>query len=175
VVLGVAGCPVKHVETVHVKEVFRGDTLWDGDVEVFTLSGHHDKVKRCYAWGVPEAKGNGWEITVALEKPPVDSPEMAVSAAIMNEIEKRQLVTCPKEFPLVTLQSKPVDFDFDTPDLGRLKGAGTFSVIGRDGDNSAKISIRWGKGRSQEHYHLSQALVNAIKKESDGRFSLKIP
>jgi hypothetical protein len=38
-----------------------------------------------------------------------------------------------------------------------------------------KISIRWGKGRSQEHYHLSQTLVNAIKKESDGRLSLKIP
>jgi hypothetical protein len=38
-----------HRETVPVHEVFHGKTLWQGDVEVFDLTGH-PKAKRCYGW-----------------------------------------------------------------------------------------------------------------------------
>ena len=39
----------KHVESVHVTEVFQGKTIWDGMVEVFDLHGH-PKTHRAYAW-----------------------------------------------------------------------------------------------------------------------------
>jgi len=70
-----------HVQTVPVKEVFRGKTAWDGDVEVFDLIGH-PKAQHCYAWGHPEGNGKGFEITTVLELPPVTSPKTAVMAAI---------------------------------------------------------------------------------------------
>jgi hypothetical protein len=74
------GCESAHVHTVPVAEVFKGRVIWSGDVEVFTLSGHA-KAKRVYAWGYPKDSG-GWEITTALEIPPVDSPKTAVKVAI---------------------------------------------------------------------------------------------
>jgi hypothetical protein len=37
-----------HRATVPVHEVFRGKTVWQGDVEVFDINGH-PKAKRCYA------------------------------------------------------------------------------------------------------------------------------
>ena len=80
------GCNSLHVQTVPVKEVFRGETAWEGDVEVFDLVGHA-KAKRCYAWGIPEDKGDGWEITTVLEIPPVDSAQIAVRVAITYKIK----------------------------------------------------------------------------------------
>ena len=44
------GCESRHVESVPVHEEFRGQTVWDGIVEVFDLIGH-PKAKQCYAWG----------------------------------------------------------------------------------------------------------------------------
>jgi hypothetical protein len=43
------GCGAAWVESMPVHEVFRGKTVWRGDVEVFTLTGH-PKAKRCYGW-----------------------------------------------------------------------------------------------------------------------------
>lgn len=74
------GCESAHVRTVPVEEVFKGRVIWSGDVEVFELQGH-PRAKRVYAWGYPNGRG-GWEITTALEIPPVDSPETAVKVAI---------------------------------------------------------------------------------------------
>jgi hypothetical protein len=34
------GVDAKHLESVPVKEVFQGRTVWDGIVEVFELRGH---------------------------------------------------------------------------------------------------------------------------------------
>jgi hypothetical protein len=28
-------CEAKHIDTVHIKEVFKGETAWEGEVEVF--------------------------------------------------------------------------------------------------------------------------------------------
>jgi len=80
------GCESKHVETVPVKEVFKGKTVWEGDVEVFDLTGH-PKAKRAYAWGYPNGKG-GLEVVAVLEIPPVESPVTAVRAAIVASQKK---------------------------------------------------------------------------------------
>lgn len=43
------GAEATHVESVPVKEVHQGKTVWDGVVEVFELRGH-PKASRVYAW-----------------------------------------------------------------------------------------------------------------------------
>ena len=77
------GCDSKHVETVPVHEVFRGKTVWQGDVEVFDLIGH-PKVKRCYGWtyGEPE------EFITILELPPVTDAQSAVKVGVSYQIKK---------------------------------------------------------------------------------------
>jgi len=73
------GCGARHFTTVPVTEVFRGDVVWEGDVEVFDLV-NHPKARTCYAWSYDE---NGTAHTTAvLGLPPVDSAETAVKVAI---------------------------------------------------------------------------------------------
>lgn len=67
--------------TVPVKEVFRGQTAWEGEVEVFSLHGHA-KASQCFAWGVRRSDDKGWDVTAVLAIPPVVTPELAVKAAI---------------------------------------------------------------------------------------------
>jgi hypothetical protein len=74
------GCRAAHAGTVPVTEVFRGRTVWSGDVEVFDLTGHA-KARRCYAWGYPRERGPR-EVLTVLEVPPVTSPETAVKVAV---------------------------------------------------------------------------------------------
>jgi len=79
------GVESKHIESVPVKEVFQGKTVWEGVVEVFELIGH-PTAPRVYAWmhktdnpAKPER-----HVTV-LHVEPVTSPELAVRAAIVQE------------------------------------------------------------------------------------------
>jgi hypothetical protein len=82
----------KHVESVPVHELFRGQTVWKGVVEVFTLTGH-PKAKKAYAWSHREGKNNEGERFVAvLEIPPVESPVTAVRASIVADGKKRRAV-----------------------------------------------------------------------------------
>jgi hypothetical protein len=74
------GCTATHTGTVPVREVFRGSVVWEGEVEVFTISGH-PKATRCYAWGYAIEGGRTESVTV-LEIPPVTSPQIAVKVAI---------------------------------------------------------------------------------------------
>jgi hypothetical protein len=73
----------KHVGTVPVEEIFKGQTLWKGDVEVFDLTGH-PKAKRCYGWthGEPE------EFITILELPPVTDAKSAVKVGVSYQIKK---------------------------------------------------------------------------------------
>ena len=80
------GCESRHVATTAVKEVFKGQVAWEGDVETFDLTGH-PKAKRAYAWGYPNGKG-GLEVVAVLEIPPVESPVTAVRAAIAAMAKK---------------------------------------------------------------------------------------
>ena len=81
-------CGAAWRESVPVREVFQGKTLWNGDVEVFDLTGH-PKAQRAYGWSHPEnADGTGERFVAVLEIPPVDSPQTAVKMAIYSDIKK---------------------------------------------------------------------------------------
>lgn len=73
------GCDSEHVRSEAVHELFQGRTAWQGTVEVFDLIGH-PKAKRAYAWQYEE--GRETKTVIALEIPPVDSPQTAVKVAI---------------------------------------------------------------------------------------------
>jgi hypothetical protein len=82
------GCESRHVESVPVRETFRGQTVWDGIVEVFDLIGH-PTTKQCYAWGHREGQDNKNSRYVAvLKTPPIDSPLAAVRASIASDFGK---------------------------------------------------------------------------------------
>ena len=55
-------------------------SICNGRVTVFELKGH-PLAARCYAWGLPQARKEEWEITLVLEIPPVRSVESAVRFA----------------------------------------------------------------------------------------------
>jgi hypothetical protein len=78
-----------HVESVPVTETHQGQTVWDGVVEVFDLTGH-PKANRIYAWAhdTDDPKQPKRYVTV-LHIPPVVSPETAVRAAIVQEFKER--------------------------------------------------------------------------------------
>lgn len=81
------GCNAIYLETVPVVEEFQGQTIWQGDVEVFELEGH-PKATRGYGWShVTGEHDQGRRYFTILELPPVDSPQTAVKAAIMSEIK----------------------------------------------------------------------------------------
>ena len=87
VILNLHGCNAVHVKTVPVTEEFQGETVWQGEVEVFETT-DHPKAKRIYGWGhVSGDDDQGRRYVTVLELPPVTSPETAVKAAIMGEIK----------------------------------------------------------------------------------------
>jgi hypothetical protein len=79
------GATATHVESVPVKEVFQGKTVWDGVVEVFDLQGH-DTAQRAYAWShkTDDLKKPQRHVAV-LHLGPITSPLLAVRAAIIQE------------------------------------------------------------------------------------------
>ena len=90
VILHLHGCKSSWVESVTVHEVFRGQTAWMGDVQVFTLSGH-PKAKKAYAWSHADGKDDtGERFVTVLEIPPVDSPQTAVKVAIAAEMRGKK-------------------------------------------------------------------------------------
>ena len=81
-------CGAVHRQTVPVHEVFRGKTVWQGEVEVFDLNGH-PKAKRCYAWSHLDGPNDERTRFVAvLEIPPVVSPETAVRVQIVTDAKE---------------------------------------------------------------------------------------
>jgi hypothetical protein len=74
-----------HVESVPVKEVFQGKTVWDGIVEVFHLEGH-PKTDRVYAWlHDTEDPEKPFRPVTVLHIHPALSPVAAVRAFIVQE------------------------------------------------------------------------------------------
>jgi hypothetical protein len=80
-------CDSRHVETVNVEERFQGQTVWQGDVEVFDLIGHV-KASRCYAWAYKDDSGE--HVATVLGIPPVRTAIDAVRVHIVAEAKKRQ-------------------------------------------------------------------------------------
>jgi len=78
-------CAARYRNTVQVHEVFRGQTVWKGEVEVFDLEGH-PKASRCYGWSHPTGKDDKDErFVTVLEILPVCSAETAVRASIVSD------------------------------------------------------------------------------------------
>ncbi len=79
------GCDAVHVSTTPVVETFKGEIVWQGDVETFSIRGH-PKAKRCFAWSYQDDRGTT-QSTAVLELPPVDSELAAVRAALVAQVK----------------------------------------------------------------------------------------
>ena len=79
------GGNARHIESVPVKEKFKGKIVWRGVVEVFELRGH-PKASKVYAWAhdTDNPLKPRRHVTV-LHIFPVTSPAAAVRAAIIQE------------------------------------------------------------------------------------------
>jgi len=85
VIRNLHGVEARYVESVPVKEMFRGETVWEGVVEVFDLIGH-PTAKRVYAWAhnTDDPKRPRRHVTV-LHAASIDSPLAAVRASIVRD------------------------------------------------------------------------------------------
>jgi hypothetical protein len=83
-ILDLHGCKATWIESVPVKEVFEGETVWEGVVQVFDLQGH-PKATRCYAWSYMLDDSKKRRFFAVLHRGVVDSPEKAVKAGIVKE------------------------------------------------------------------------------------------
>ena len=79
------GADATHVESVPVKEMFQGQTVWEGIVEVFDLRGH-PKASRAYAW-VHDTDGPQKRHVTVLHLGPITSAVEAVRASIVQEFK----------------------------------------------------------------------------------------
>ena len=76
-------CDASWIGSVPVTETYQGHTVWDGTVQVYSLQGH-PSATRCYAWLYITKDGKHRLISV-LHEGPVDSPQAAVRAAIVQD------------------------------------------------------------------------------------------
>ena len=75
-------CKAKHKSAGFVHEMIDGKTVWKGNVDTFTLSGH-PKATRAFAWAYRDETGEVQYLAV-LNVPPINSPSEAVQAAIAS-------------------------------------------------------------------------------------------
>ena len=69
------------VQSVPVRETFKGKAVWDGIVHIFDLSGH-PTAKRAYAWSY-EREGGKRGFFAVLHWGPIMGPNDAVRATIV--------------------------------------------------------------------------------------------
>ena len=96
-ILNLHGCESESVESVPVTETFQGQTIWEGTVQVFYLIGNptatatqrlpngYPTATRCYAWSHAVEGSDNRRFVAVLHQGPVNSPEKAVRAAIVQE------------------------------------------------------------------------------------------
>jgi len=77
-------CRASFLEDVAVVEKFGEKTVWSGVVSIFRLEGH-PQADKCYAWSSPLKGSTKRRYYAVLHIPPVDSPEKAVRAAIVQD------------------------------------------------------------------------------------------
>jgi hypothetical protein len=82
------GCKATWIKSVLVKEVFEGETVWEGIVQVFEVD--HPKAKLCYAWSHELEGSKKRRFFAVLHQGQVDSTEKAVRAAIISEVHKKR-------------------------------------------------------------------------------------
>lgn len=79
-------CEAAWIETCQVKEVFQGEIAWEGIVNVFEIK-NHPKATKAYAWSSPIEGGTKRRYYAVLNIPPIDSPEKAVRASIVQDFK----------------------------------------------------------------------------------------
>jgi hypothetical protein len=84
------GSESTHIETVPIREEHNGQTVWEGEVEVFDLH-DHPQTSRVYAWAhdTEDADQPRRHVTV-LHIPPATSPRKAVQASIVSDFREQQ-------------------------------------------------------------------------------------
>ncbi|MGD0231860.1 MAG: hypothetical protein ABSC19_16150 [Syntrophorhabdales bacterium] len=81
------GRKASFIEDVVVVEKFGDKTVWSGTASVFGLEGH-PKATRTYAWSSPIGGSTKRRYYAVLHISPVDSPEKAVRASIVQDSKK---------------------------------------------------------------------------------------
>ena len=81
------GCECEHVGTATVHEMSEGQTVWKGEVETFTLTGH-PKASQAFSWGRKDDAGEIRYIAV-LNVPPINSPREAVQAYVVHHAKSK--------------------------------------------------------------------------------------
>ena len=83
------GSESTHVETVPVVETFQGQTVWEGEVEVFDLH-DHPSASRIYAWAhdTDDPERPKRHVTV-LHLPPAITPRKAVQVSIASDYREQ--------------------------------------------------------------------------------------
>jgi hypothetical protein len=76
-------------QSVPVREIFDGKTVWEGVVHVFDLAGH-PTATRAYAWSSPIEGSTKRRFFAVLHAERINSPTQAVRAAIVAEHRGRQ-------------------------------------------------------------------------------------
>lgn len=77
-------CKASFLEEVAVVEKFGSETIWKGIVHIFKIEGN-PKADICYAWSLPIEGSTKRRYYAVLHIPPVDSPEKAVRASIVQD------------------------------------------------------------------------------------------
>jgi hypothetical protein len=85
-ILDLHDCKATWIKSVPVEEVFEGETVWEGVVQVFEID--HPKSKFCYAWSHGLDNSKKRRFFAVLHQGVVDSPEKAVRAAIVAASRK---------------------------------------------------------------------------------------
>jgi hypothetical protein len=80
------GCEATWMESVPVKETFRDETVWEGEVQVFELRGH-PVAERAYAWS-HATDGPRRRFVAVLGVGPIQDAVAAVRASIVAESRK---------------------------------------------------------------------------------------
>lgn len=75
-------CDGAHISTAKVQEIFEHEIAWQGEVEIYELTGH-PKAETAYAWSYEDDDGETQYVAV-LKIPPVETPSDAVRAAIAS-------------------------------------------------------------------------------------------
>jgi hypothetical protein len=79
------GLEATWLESVPVKETHVGETVWEGEVQVFAVE--HPKASRVYAWSHETTPGKR-RFHAVLGQAPVTGPAEAVRVAIVGEARK---------------------------------------------------------------------------------------
>lgn len=88
-IINLHGCKSKWVESVLVKEVFDGNIVWEGVVEVFDLEGH-PTAKRAYVWSHSIDDSPNRKFFAVLHQGPVKSAHDSVRAAIVSKFKDKK-------------------------------------------------------------------------------------